>query len=169
MTDNPLDVRNLAFGDMDHEISATRRLLERVPEEHFNWKPHAKSWSLRELACHIVDLFGWHKATLNQDMVDTSKPWPKTQASTQKELMEAFETRLGELNESIANTSDDTLAAEWTLRHGDVVFLRMPRARAQRIYCISHLAHHRGQLTVYLRMLDVPLPPSYGPTADEQG
>ena len=167
MTDSPLEVRNLAFGDMDHEIATTRRMLERVPEEHFDWKPHAKSWSLGELACHIVDLFWWHKATLGMDVVDMSKPWPKTQASTHAELMEAFETGLGELRETLADTSVDALAAEWTLSHGETVFLRMPRARAQRIYCISHLAHHRGQLTVYLRMLDVPLPPSYGPTADE--
>ena len=74
MTDNSLDVRSVAFGDMEHEIAVTRRMLARVPEKHFDWKPHDKSWSLRELACHIVDLLWWHKATLEMDIVDMSKP-----------------------------------------------------------------------------------------------
>lgn len=168
MNDHPLDVRNLAYGDMEHEISVTRRMLECVPEEHFDWKPHAKSWSLRELACHIVDLFWWHKATLGMDVVDMAKPWPKTKASTHAALMDAFESSLAALKETMAELSSEALAADWTLSYGETVYLRMPRASAQRIYCISHLAHHRGQLTVYLRMLDVPLPPSYGPTADDQ-
>ena len=166
--DHPLEVQTLAFGDMEHEIQVTRLMLERVPEAHFDWKPHAKSWSLRELACHIVDLFWWHKATLDMDVVDMSKPWPKTDATSQAELMEAFESNLVALQDSMAAATDESLSADWTLSHGEMVFLQLPRAKAQRIFCISHLAHHRGQLTVYLRMLDVPLPSSYGPTADTQ-
>ena len=167
MTDNSLDVRNVAFGDMEHEIAVTRRMLARVPEKHFDLKPHDKSWSLRELACHIVDLLWWHKATLEMDIVDMSKPWPKTQAKTHAELMAAFESNLTALQAAIADTTESDLAATWKLSYGDQIFLEMPRASAQRIYCISHPAHHRGQLTVYLRMLDVPVPPSYGPTADD--
>ena len=167
MSDHPLDVRNLAFGDIEHEFNVTRSMLERVPEEHFDWRPHERSWSLSELACHIVDLFWWHTATLTVDRLDMAEPWPKTNATTNAELMAVFETKSAELRATLSNLSTEALAATWTLCYGDSVILQQSRASVQRIYCISHLAHHRGQLTVYLRMLDVPLPPSYGPTADQ--
>ena len=167
MTDKPLDRRHLALGDVEREIKVTRRMLQRVPEEHFDWRPHSKSMSLGELASHIADLFWWQVATLSMDGIDMAHPWPKTQAKTHTDLMASFEAKVAELQAVIAETTEAILASPWTLSYGGNPVFTLPKADVQRIYGVSHLAHHRGQLTVYLRMHDVPLPPSYGPTADE--
>ncbi len=157
----------LAFGDMDYELGVTRKMLSRIPDSSFDWSPHHKSWTMGELACHIVNLLWWQVVTLEEDGIDMSQPLPKTNASTQAELLTAFDANEKNLLEVFQRTTIDMLSEPWTLRHGDQVYFTMPKVTVLRRFGISHLVHHRAQLSVYLRMNDIPLPPSYGPTADE--
>ena len=168
MADSPLSMLHLAFGDSDRELAATRRMLARVPDAHFDWRPHEKSMSLGELASHIVDLLWWQIVTLEWDGIDTAKSWPRTAAKSQAELLATFDEKAAALRTTLANTTEADLADPWKLSYGSNTIFIEPKADLLRVYGLSHVAHHRGQLTVYLRMLDVPLPPSYGPTADEQ-
>ena len=168
MSNAALTRLHLAFGDNDRELAVTRRMLARVPDEHFDWRPHEKSWTLGELACHIVDLLWWQVVTLDRDGIDMAEPWPKTSAKSQAELLDAFDANAAVLRATLEGTTEADLAAPWTLSYGKNEILTEPKGDVLRVYGISHSAHHRGQLTVYLRMLDIPLPPSYGPTADEQ-
>ncbi len=164
MTINPLD---LAFGDIDHELSVTREMLSRVPDDKFDWKPHEKSWSMGQLASHIVDLLWWQVTTLEEDGIDMFEPWIKTEATSQKSLLEAFDEKESILRQTLNKTTLETLAESWTLRFGDHVYFTEPKSVVLRRYGINHLIHHRAQLSIYLRINSIPLPPSYGPTADE--
>lgn len=157
----------LAYGDINYELDVTHNMLSRVPDSCFDWRPHQKSFTMGELASHIVDLLQWQVATLQEDGVDLSNPWPKTNAKTQKELLAVFDSNKSKLLEALAHTTIDTLAEPWTLRYGDQIYFTEPKVTVLRRFGISHVIHHRAQLSVYLRMNDVPLPPSYGPSADE--
>jgi len=165
MTIDPL---YLAFGDTDHELAVTREMLSRIPEDRFDWRPHEKSWTMGELASHIVDLLWWQVVTLEQNGIDMAEPWPKTEATTQKELIAALDANEEKLRATLKKTTVMILAEPWTLRYGDQEYFTEPKATVLRRFGISHLVHHRAQLSVYLRINDIPLPPSYGPSADEQ-
>lgn len=159
----------IALPDVAQEIALTRRILERVPEEKFDWKPHEKSWSLAELATHTAAILGWQHGILGRETFNLAEVGPPLEAvASQDELLAFFDAQAGDFQEAIEAASLDELRAEWTIRHGDDVISRQPRVAALRTTCLSHMIHHRGQLTVYLRLLDVPLPPIYGPTADEE-
>jgi len=164
MNINPLD---LAFGDIDHELAVTRKMLSRVPDNCFDWRPHEKSWTMGQLACHIVDLLWWQVITLEKDGIDMAQPWPKTEATSQNSLVEAFDEKESTLRSTLKNTTIETLSESWTLRYADQIYFTEPKSVVLRRYGISHLIHHRAQLSVYLRINSIPLPPSYGPSADE--
>ncbi len=158
----------LAMGDLERELATTRRMLERAPEEFFSWKPHEKSMSLGELVAHLSHLLWWNAITLTEDELDMSKPFPKPVIPDSTEaLLRDFDEKADVLRQIVANFDIADMARDWTLRAGPQIFLQLPKADVYRMYCVSHMAHHRGQLSVYLRLLDVPVPPSYGPTADE--
>ena len=157
--------------ELDQEFATTRRVLERVPGDKFDYKPHAKSYSLGQLASHLALLLTWMGATVNGDefdMADTSTPRP-TPPTNQGELMAAFDKMAKEAREALAGADDACMMGNWTLKSGEQVFFTMPRVAVIRSFVMNHLIHHRGQLTVYLRMCDVALPQVYGPTADESG
>lgn len=161
--------KHLAAGDLDDELTRTRRLLERVPEEYLGWKPHGRSWSLGALAMHLANLPLWQTAILRRDEFDMAGlPPPGPEPSTCAAILDAFDEHAAALRQAFDELNDSALTAPWTLRRGDEVLLQRPRAAMLRSIGISHMIHHRGQLTVYLRLLDVPLPAIYGPTADEQ-
>ncbi len=169
-TATSLTPMQLATGDLEHELATTRRMLERVPDEHFAWKPHEKSMSLGALAGHIANLLWWQTTTLEQDEFDMAAPRPpQTVPESREAVLQEFDERAAVLREALAQTDEAALARPWTLRSGDHVVFTQPKAAIMRGFGISHMVHHRGQLSVYLRLLDVPVPPSYGPTADEQG
>jgi uncharacterized damage-inducible protein DinB len=157
--------------EYDHELATTRRVLERVPEQDFGWKPHAKSMSLGELAGHLANLPFWLSATIEAPFYDlagrgeeaTGKPPVSTAA-----LLEEFDRKVKAARAALAKSTDAELTARWSLKQGGQELFSMPRVAAIRSFVMNHLIHHRGQLTVYLRLRDVPLPPVYGPTADEQ-
>jgi len=165
---NP-SLKRFAAGDLENELKLTRRLLERVPDEHLGWRPHEKSWTLGQLATHLSNLPTWHTAVLRDDGLDLATlPPNKTALPSRDAILRTFDENVQEARETFAQVDDDTLIREWTLRHGDRVMLVQPKAAVLRMFGISHMIHHRGQMTVYLRLLGVPLPPIYGPTADEQ-
>ncbi len=163
-------LKDALLPEFDHEMGTTRRLLERVPEAEFAWKPHEKSMSLGQLSGHIANIPYWCSATLGTTVLDLAAigddARPKAPDSTAAMLVE-FDRKAAAARSAIAESGDGQLLAPWTLKNGDQEFFTMPRIAAIRSFVMNHLIHHRGQLSVYLRMNGVPLPPIYGPTADE--
>jgi uncharacterized damage-inducible protein DinB len=157
--------------EYDHEMATTRRLLDRVPEVRFSWKPHDKSMTLGELAGHLANLPYWCSATLSASVLDLDTlgddARPKTPAA-RGALLDDFDRKVAAARARLAQTTDPELLAPWTLKKGDQELFTMPRIAAIRSFVMNHSIHHRGQLSVYLRLNDVPIPPIYGPTADEQ-
>ena len=156
--------------ELKHEAAATRRLLERVPDGELGWQPHAKSMTLGRLAGHIGELPGWGKGTMEHPEVDLAAV-PEDQrgavAESVEQLLADFDRGVAGFAAALEAADDERLFEAWKLRNGEQVILDMPRIAALRGFIMSHMIHHRGQLTVYLRLLDVPLPQTYGPTADE--
>lgn len=154
--------------EFDHEFAVLRTTLERVPDGKFDYKPHEKSMAMGRLAAHLTELPGWINATIEADELDFatggSTPFVPT---TTAELLAALDAALAKARPVLAATSDDTMMQPWTLRHGDHVILKMPKAVVLRSFVFSHMVHHRAQLGVYLRLNDVPVPSTYGPSADE--
>jgi len=162
-------LKQLLFSDLEHELATTRRVLERIPDEHLAWKPHEKSMALGGLGTHLANLVRWQVGMLRQDEYDfAANPATMSPARSTAELLATFDANVAELRAALADTDDDALGQDWTLRRGEHVVFKQPRRLVLRSAGLSHMAHHRGQLTVYLRLLDVSLPPVYGPTADER-
>jgi uncharacterized damage-inducible protein DinB len=157
--------------EYDHEMATTRRLLDRVPEQHFGWKPHDKSMTLGQLSGHIASIPFWCSATLDAPSLDLAtiadEATPKAPPS-RAALLQDFDRRVAAARDRLTRTTDPEFLAPWTLKHGDQEFFTMPRISAIRSFVMNHSIHHRGQLSVYLRLNNVAVPPIYGPTADEQ-
>lgn len=169
-TTAPSSLKQVAIGDLEHELGQTRRVLERVPDERFAWKPHPKSWSLGSLATHLANLPHWTVAVLAADSFDLATippPDPAGAPKSRDEVLRRFDDNVAEVRRALEAADDEALGRTWTLRKGEHVVMSMPRAAAIRAVGISHIIHHRGQMTVYLRLLDVPVPGLYGPSADE--
>lgn len=159
--------------EFDHEMAGCRRTLERVPDASFGYRPHPKSFTLGELANHLATMPGWVTATLATPEMDFTAP--ETRASmpepvhTRQELLEIFEGGVAEARARLAGATDADLLAVWSGKAGGKVLFAMPRMAVLRSFVMNHAIHHRGQLTVYLRLLDQPVPALYGPSADETG
>lgn len=156
--------------EFDREMATTRTLLERVPADRADWKPHAKSTSLGGLAAHIANLPSMAPRVVSLPEIDMNPPGgkgftPPTMTTTAA-LLERFDANVAAAREAIAGASDETLAVDWALKNGGRTMLALPRAGVLRVLVMNHIIHHRGQLSVYLRLLDVPLPSIYGPSAD---
>ncbi len=157
--------------EFDHEMGTTRRLLERVPEADFAWKPHEKSMSLGQVAGHLANIPTWGTIILDQPVFDLADaghdPRPGLPVS-RAALLQEFDTKVAAARANLARRTDDELRAPWTLKQAGHEIFTMPRISAVRSFVMNHSIHHRGQLSVYLRLRNVPLPSMYGPTADEQ-
>ena len=153
--------------EFDHEMTVTRKLLERVPEAKLEWKPHAKSYSLGQLAYHVATIPMWGSVTLNQAEIDLAGSPPPAEARSRQELLDTFDGHVAATRAALVGTSDGEFMAPWALKREGHVIFSMPKASVWRSFVMSHLIHHRAQLSVYLRMHDVPLPSMYGPSADE--
>lgn len=144
-------------------------MLEKVPADKLDWTPHSKSMSLGKLAAHVANIPNWMTVALTTDEFDFTKdPYKETGASTNEALLSIFDTKSAEALQHLQEASDENLRGNWTFRSGDHVIFSLPRIAAIRTLAMNHLVHHRGQLSVYLRLLDVPIPGMYGPSADEQ-
>jgi uncharacterized damage-inducible protein DinB len=158
--------------EFDHETATTRTLLERVPDAKAGWKPHNKSMSLGELAMHIANIPAWAPVTLKQTEFDTNPPGgqrytPPTYESTAT-LLAAYDDGVKAARAMLTAATDGEMMVPWALKSGGRTIFSMPRAAVFRSFIMNHAIHHRGQLSVYLRLCDVPLPSIYGPTADTQ-
>ncbi len=153
--------------EFDHEMTTTRKVLERVPEDKFDWKPHAKSFSLGALAAHVAALPTWGAEALTRSEIDIAGSQPPAAPPSKAELMATFDTNVAAARSALAGKTDGELMATWTLKRGGKAIFSMPKANVLRSFVLNHLIHHRGQLSVYLRLLDVPVPSIYGPSADE--
>ncbi|HEV2148108.1 MAG TPA: DinB family protein [Longimicrobiaceae bacterium] len=159
--------------EFDHEMATTRSLLERVPEHRAAWRPHPKSTELGALAIHVANLVGLAPRTMALTEVDMNPPGepgftPPGFTSTAA-LLETFDENVAKAREAIAGASDEEMMVPWSLKSGGHTIFTMPRAAVLRTMVMNHVIHHRGQLSVYLRQNEVPLPSIYGPTADTQG
>lgn len=154
--------------ELTHEAATTRRVLARLPDSRFGWRPHARSMTLGMLASHIGEIMAWgvEIATKEEISFDPNIYQPPVTAGA-AEAVEVFEQNVSRLKDALLGIETRDLLATWRLRAGDRVVLEMPRVGAIRSMVLNHMIHHRGQLSVYLRLLDVPLPSIYGPTADE--
>jgi len=157
--------------EFDQEMANTRRTLERVPDDKFEWSPHAKSFPLGRLAGHLSTIPSWVGVTLKMDSFDVAPPGgegsaPPVPASTE-EILSTFDGHVAEARRALEETTDEHFMTTWTLKKGGEDVFTMPRAACVRTFVLSHMIHHRAQLGVYLRMLDVPVPRIYGPSADE--
>jgi len=153
--------------EFDHEMTTTRKVLERAPESRFDWKPHAKSFSLGALATHVATLPGWGVDTLTKTEYDIAAEQPPAAPASTTALLTTFDENVAASRSALVGRTDEDLLVMWTLKQGDNAIFSMPRAGVLRSFVLSHLIHHRGQLSVYLRLLDVPVPSIYGPSADE--
>ena len=158
----------LAFFDLANELATTRAVLDRLPDGQFDWAPHEKSMPLGHLAAHMVMLVGMPAMMLATDEVDLAKGRPPAEPMPDRAaVLAAFETAAAGARTALDGASDEALAGTWALRMGEHTIAAGPRREMLRHLFLSHLIHHRGQMTVYLRLLGVPVPPVYGPTADE--
>jgi uncharacterized damage-inducible protein DinB len=148
------------------EGATTRKMLDRVPDDQFDFKPHAKSMDMRRLATHIADLPGWLHFTFTTDEIDFSKPYEQPTINTHNELMTYFEKRYQDGLSVLVPENEKLLNKPWTLRNGDKIYSSDPKIDIVRM-AFSQQIHHRAQLGVYLRLLNIPIPGSYGPSADE--
>ena len=165
----PMTLAQAITAEFTQEAANTRKMLERVPEDQLGWKPHEKSMSLGRLAGHIAESSLWVGAIVGSEELDFSQSdfEPFDPASTEQ-LLEEFDKNAASFVEAIKDKSDEELLVQWTMRNGDHVVAQLPRVAAIRGFILSHTYHHRGQLSVYLRLLDVPVPGVYGPSADDQ-
>ena len=162
-----MPIAETLLAEFDHEMTATRKVLERVPDDKRDWKPHQKSFSLGALATHVANLPTWGTETLTKSEIDvTGNPAMTAHAST-AEMLAAFDRNVEAARGALTGKSDPELAAMWSLRRNGKTLFSMPKTVVWRSFVMSHLIHHRAQLTVYLRLLDVPVPSIYGPSADE--
>lgn len=152
--------------EFDQEMKTTRALLERVPLDKSAFKPHAKSTALGALASHIANLAGFGEMIVRDTERNFATWVPLPDAANTGELLERFDANAAKSRAAIAALEDKDIGTPWTLRAGDHVIFTLPRAAVLRTLLMNHIIHHRGQLSVYLRLNEVPLPSIYGPTAD---
>jgi uncharacterized damage-inducible protein DinB len=152
--------------EFDQEMATTRRVLERVPTDKGPWKPHPKSFSLGHLAQLVSGMPGWIANTLTEPDLDLAG-YPGYSYEKTEDLIASFDEHVAAARKAIVASRDTDYQKSWSLRHGERVIFTQPRGPVVRTH-INHLVHHRGQLTVYLRLIDVPVPSIYGPTADEK-
>lgn len=157
--------------EFDQEMATTRVMLARVPEDRAGWRPHPKSWTLGDLVSHLANLPAWGVYTLREDAIDLhppgGAPMPSPRYGGRDDNLATFDRHVAEARALLAAASDADFAKPWSLKRGGAVLLTLPRVVCIRSFVLNHMVHHRGQLSVYLRLNDVPLPPVYGPTADE--
>jgi uncharacterized damage-inducible protein DinB len=161
-------IASVLIAEMEKEASTTRKTLERIPAEKFGFKPHERSMAFGQLASHIAEMYGWTNHILEEPELDFAKlDYKPFEPKSTEELVAFFEKQYNGALESLRKTSDETFMEPWTLRNGDQIYFTQPKAGVMRGMVMNHIVHHRGQLSVYLRLNEIPVPSLYGPSADE--
>ena len=157
------------IAELTQEAQTTRKVLERIPPEKFDYKPHEKSMTMTRLASHVAEMVDWITETCKKDELDFAKmDYKPFEPKTTAELVDYHEKNVAEAIAALKETSDEDMQKPWTLKNGETVYFTMPKIATLRGMCFNHIVHHRGQLSVYLRLNDIPVPSMYGPSADEQ-
>ena len=165
-----MSIKDSLLPEYDHETGATRRVLERVPVADLAWKPHDRSFSLGQLASHVANIPYWINGILDgpvfdlATVVEDARPKQPTEMAS---VIARFDDEVKKARAKLNDQTDATMLSVWTMKQGDHVILTMPKVAAYRSFIMNHLIHHRGQLTVYLRLRNAPVPALYGPSADE--
>jgi uncharacterized damage-inducible protein DinB len=167
MQDASLDVIRTAFGDIENELKATRRLLAALPEGHLGYKPSDKAWTFGALAQHVAQIPFLLTAAVRQDVLDFATVPRQEPPKSMQDVVSLFDASAAEARAAIAELTVADLTRPWTFRFGEQVIFTRPKSEVLREFCISHMIHHRAQLTIYLRLLNVRVPGMYGPTADD--
>jgi uncharacterized damage-inducible protein DinB len=153
--------------ELSHEVETTRKMLSRVPNDKYDWKPHEKSMDIRRLTAHIADLPGWVNMALTSDELDfANSDWKEEKIENTTQLVDYLNRSYEKGKTALENAKEETLDENWTLRSGSEIYDVSPKAEVIRM-SLNQIVHHRAQLGVYLRLLNVPIPGSYGPSADE--
>ncbi|NCD68757.1 DinB family protein [Mucilaginibacter agri] len=153
--------------ELEHEAQTTRKMLERVPEDKFGWQPHQKSMTMQRLATHISDLPNWITMALTTDELDfDNNNWQEPVVNNYAQLLANLELAIASGKGSLAKGKEETLDEPWVLRQGEKIYSTSTKGEVIRM-ALNQIVHHRAQLGVYLRLLDIPIPGSYGPSADE--
>jgi uncharacterized damage-inducible protein DinB len=157
--------------EFDVEMANTRKTLERIPDDRFDWKPHQKSYPMGGLATHLANIPSWAVETINRDSLDLApdggEPLTAPPLHSRREVLEAFDKNIAAARSAIAGASDEQLLGSWSLLQSGKTVLTMPRIAILRSFVMNHCIHHRAQLGVYLRLNDIAVPSIYGPSADE--
>lgn len=162
-----MSIINMLLKELEQEGKTTRKMLERVPTEKLEWQPHPKSMTIKRLATHVAELPTWIPMTLNTSELDfATSPYKPEDIKSNKDLMEYFEKSLADGRQSLKKAKEEDLEKPWTLRNGEQIYSTLPKGEVLRMV-YSQIIHHRAQLGVFLRLLDIPIPGSYGPSADE--
>jgi uncharacterized damage-inducible protein DinB len=155
-------------GELKHESANTRKILERVPTDKLEWRPHEKSMKLGYLAKHIAELPVWFERIINADEFDfATAKFNRDVPETTEDILKIFDEKINAAIDVLEAAQDEKMNTPWTFRRGDHILFQMPKKVAIRSVALNHIYHHRGQLSVYLRLLDIPVPGMYGPSADE--
>ena len=156
------------IAELEQEGATTRKVLERITPETFDWKPHEKSMTMGKLATHVAEMHGWTMPTVLEPELDFAKmDYKPFEPKTTEDLVQHFEKNFNEAIETLKGAADDIWFEPWSLKNGDTTYFTMPRVVVMRSLVLNHIVHHRGQLSVYLRENNIPVPPMYGPSADE--
>jgi uncharacterized damage-inducible protein DinB len=167
-----MPITDLLLPEFDQEMATTRKVLERCPDDKFDWKPHQKSFSIGALATHVATMTAWMHDTIKNDSYDIAppggEPYKEVPARTQAELLKRFDDSVAMARKALEGTTDEHWMKTWSLLSGGQPLFSAPRYTAVRSFIFNHVIHHRAQLGVYLRLNDIPVPATYGPSADEQ-
>lgn len=162
-----MNIIEMLLSEMEQEAQITRKMLSRVPVDKSDWKPHHKSMPLKNLAVHVAELPEWVTMAVTTDELDFAQnPYKQEDVKTSEHLLDYFERSLASGKEHLKNTNEGILKENWTLRNGEEIYNTSTKLEVIRM-AYSQIVHHRAQLGVYLRLLDIPVPASYGPSADE--
>ena len=162
-----MSLKNGLIAELKHEAALTKKMLERVPMEKADWKPHEKSMSLGKLAVHVAEIPHWISDIIHIDEFDFLQHFKPSKATTTEELLQVAQEKTDAASADLEKMTEEDFNKIWVVKSGEQVYFTLPKPVALRGWAFSHLYHHRGQLSVYLRLLDVPVPGMYGPTADE--
>lgn len=166
-----MKISDALLPELDQELATTRKCLARIPDDKFSYKPHPKSFEMGALAVHIATMLDWGVVTLQSDSFDYApvggEPYVPPVAKTNAELLAMFDKAGAAFRAALATTENDAMMKPWSLQGGGVTMFTMPKVAVIRGMIFNHIIHHRGQLSVYLRLCDIPVPAIYGPSADE--